>query len=277
MFSKTNVILVVASILAVSILFIPSVSVFGRPNLRLDNTNWASTNWAGYADYSGTYTSATGSWQVPALSTSTTGYSSVWVGVGGFSGSTVIQIGTEQDCLSGKPTAGEMRYHGLDDSVPVLVDSALVDSNFNNGKGSGGSKTSSCNPTYYAWWEMYPANAEVKISGFTVKPGDQIQTSVQQVSGGWTLTINDITTGKSFSTTQNLLSTPDQGSKELIVERPALCTRFSCTLTNLANFGKVTFGSSSVDFTNPITMVNNHGQILAQPFATSSVQWVRSS
>ena len=45
-----------------------------------------------------------GSWVVPTVSTKTNGYSSVWVGIDGYSSSTVEQIGTEEDVVNGKAT-----------------------------------------------------------------------------------------------------------------------------------------------------------------------------
>ena len=61
-----------------------------------------STNWAGWAvtATSGTVTSATASWKVPKIvgTCSGTRYSSFWVGIDGYSSSSVEQIGTDSDC-----------------------------------------------------------------------------------------------------------------------------------------------------------------------------------
>jgi hypothetical protein len=64
-----------------------------------------SLNWSGYAAITSilhptneSVTSVSGSWTVPALSASTDQtYCSIWVGIDGFSSSTVEQIGTEHD------------------------------------------------------------------------------------------------------------------------------------------------------------------------------------
>jgi hypothetical protein len=73
---------------------------------------WASTNWSGYAvsetspsglsclPASGeAYTSVTGTWTVPTVTGSrgTTAYSAAWAGIDGFTDSSLIQAGTEQD------------------------------------------------------------------------------------------------------------------------------------------------------------------------------------
>lgn len=278
---------IIAAVL-LSLVPIISASTFNRPNLRVDNTAYGSLNWAGYAVNSGTYTKASGSWIVPTIQTTSTGYSSTWVGVGGFSGNTVIQIGTEQDCLTGT-TYGEARYHGLND---IIIDDSLSDKPINNGRpGGGGGSRSSCKPVYYAWWEFYPQNAEQQIAGFTVSPGDVMTASVIQKSVNsdgtqtWTLTISDGTKIWSQDETTNFV--PDQASAEAIIERPALCTRFSCKLTNLANFGTISYtvvsanGANFDSSANSITMVNNRGFVMAQPSQISSgsfsVQWYRSS
>jgi hypothetical protein len=74
-----------------------------------------STNWAGYAvQTSGkkpsndVVTDVKGSWKVPTVTASTDGkayYSSIWVGIDGYSSSSVEQIGTEQDAKADGTTA----------------------------------------------------------------------------------------------------------------------------------------------------------------------------
>lgn len=65
---------------------------------------WASSNWSGYAlkGTRGKFTAVTGQWIVPTV-TSSSGrtYSSSWVGIDGFSDSSLIQTGTEQDWYGG--------------------------------------------------------------------------------------------------------------------------------------------------------------------------------
>ena len=82
--------------------------VLDAPRIHVKNSDF-STNWSGYAvasnlssPSSNFFKSVTGSWIVPALScTLATSYSAIWVGIDGYSGNTVEQIGTEQDCSGG--------------------------------------------------------------------------------------------------------------------------------------------------------------------------------
>jgi hypothetical protein len=71
-----------------------------------------STNWSGYAaetnlssPASNAVTQVKGSWTVPKVSGSTTAYSSVWVGIDGYSSQSVEQLGTEQDTSSSGATS----------------------------------------------------------------------------------------------------------------------------------------------------------------------------
>jgi hypothetical protein len=59
-----------------------------------------STNWSGYADTAGSYTSASASWTQPA-GTCKSGdqYAAFWVGIDGYSSETVEQTGSEVDCV----------------------------------------------------------------------------------------------------------------------------------------------------------------------------------
>jgi len=63
--------------------------------------NSQSTNWSGYAvaAAAGSVSSVSGSWNVPAVTGS--GYSAQWVGIDGWTSTTVEQIGTEADYLGG--------------------------------------------------------------------------------------------------------------------------------------------------------------------------------
>jgi hypothetical protein len=67
------------------------------------------TNWAGYIVASdlqnpqASVTSVSASWTVPTVTISTQDkFSAVWIGIGGFFDSTLIQTGTEQDSIQGK-------------------------------------------------------------------------------------------------------------------------------------------------------------------------------
>jgi len=79
---------------------------------RFDGTV-TSENWSGYAvtGAADSVTDAKASWTVPAVTCSQSSgrrspsaYSSFWVGIDGYSSSTVEQTGTDSDCSSGRPT-----------------------------------------------------------------------------------------------------------------------------------------------------------------------------
>jgi len=71
-----------------------------------------SNNWSGYASLTNftqpldnSVTAVSGTWNVPqvfASSPANKTYSSIWVGIDGFSNNTVEQIGTEQDFINGR-------------------------------------------------------------------------------------------------------------------------------------------------------------------------------
>jgi hypothetical protein len=64
-----------------------------------------SSNWSGYAETGGGYTNASATWTVPSVSaTSSSTYSSAWVGIDGDGNSNLIQTGTESDYQNGQAT-----------------------------------------------------------------------------------------------------------------------------------------------------------------------------
>ncbi|HEY3953210.1 MAG TPA: G1 family glutamic endopeptidase [Streptosporangiaceae bacterium] len=99
-------------------------------------------------------------------------------------------------------------------------------------------------PAYEAWIEMYPAPS---INAFPVKPGDIMDASVNYAGGTFTLTIADLTSGKSKTTAATCASCK-RASAEWIIERPALCSTSSCTsafLTELADYRTTTMSAST--------------------------------
>jgi hypothetical protein len=62
-----------------------------------------STNWSGYAATTGTYTSVSASWTEPSgICSRGSQYSSFWVGLDGYSSSSVEQTGSDTDCSGGR-------------------------------------------------------------------------------------------------------------------------------------------------------------------------------
>jgi hypothetical protein len=71
------------------------------PHLRGAISHQAqSTNWSGYAATTGTYTSVSASWVQPAgICSRGNQYAAFWVGLDGYTSSTVEQTGSEVDCI----------------------------------------------------------------------------------------------------------------------------------------------------------------------------------
>ena len=214
-----------------------------------DQQQWESSNWSGYAvtGTNGSVTDAKASWKVPQAvcpantSNGSGGYSAFWVGIDGWSSSTVEQIGTDSDCvsLSGAPYT----------------------------------------PTYYAWFEFYPQNSyylefgngqckSMPNSATCVSPGDAISAEVKYSGtatgrrGGPTFTviITDMTQGWTFSTT-SVVSRAQQSSAEWIAETP--CCQRNGQFLPLADFGAANYGANftSVPGTSYATVSSIAGPI----------------
>jgi hypothetical protein len=118
-------------------------------------------------------------------------------------------------------------------------------------------------PTYTAWYEMYP-KYPVNLA-LAIKPGDTITAEVKYTGGKFTLTITDVTTGESFTTTQKS-SSAARSSAEWIVEAP-----WSSGVLPLANFGKVTFTGCSA------TVNGYTGSISSSSWQSDAINMVTSS
>lgn len=97
----------------------PAHLVPPTPGRTTVNANY-STNWSGEALAGGTYTGVAGQWTVPAVPTSENyEYSASWVGIDGYSNSTLIQTGTAQE--SGGGQTGYYAWIEMlpDESVPI--------------------------------------------------------------------------------------------------------------------------------------------------------------
>jgi hypothetical protein len=173
-----------------------------------------SSNWSGYAVTSSTgtpvnYTSVTGTWTVP---TATCGSgdagasSATWVGLGGYS--------LTSQALEQTGTDADCNDSGV--------------------------------PTYYAWYELVPADP-VNLTA-KVLPGDTITTSVNilpSTTGGQTvveLQVKNRT--RHWTVTKKIVpSVLDTSSAEWIAEAPSNCSSLQCVPVPLANFGSVTIGN----------------------------------
>lgn len=183
-----------------SLITAPAMSVVG-----INGSSYESLNWSGYAvtGSTGTVTSASGSWIVPAVTGTSNSYAAFWTGIDGFSDSTVEQTGTI-------------------------------------------SYMSGTTPTYYAWYEFYPA-AMVQInkisgdSGYTIKPGDIMSATVTWNGGSsFTATISDTSASPSWTySVTTTVSGAKESSAEWIVEAPSS----NMGILPLANFNTAEFGS----------------------------------
>ncbi len=160
-----------------------------------------STNWSGYA-VSGTtkFSDVVGTWTEPTATCSGSGdeYASFWVGIDGYSSSSVEQLGTDSDCVGSTPS-------------------------------------------YYGWYEMYPANSVNLGSKYPVKPGDRLTAEVKATGTTFTLSMTS-SEGWAFSITKTS-STAKRSSAEWVVESPEICSS-SCSIAELADFGKLTFANA---------------------------------
>jgi hypothetical protein len=114
---------------------------------------------------------------------------------------------------------------------------------------------------YYAWYEMYPRPGY--LIPITVNPSDVLSASVVASLRGFTLTLNDITTGKSFQTTQKLNSAA-RSSAEVIVEAP-----WSGGVLPLANYGTVSFSGATAN-SHPLGSQSPENIVMVNPYGMKS-------
>jgi hypothetical protein len=210
----------------------------------------SSSNWFGYnqgtlEQGSKLFTSITGDWTVPTVTQHTAGQaeaSSDWIGIGGgcidagctATDSTLIQTGTEQD-----------------------VDATGTAS-------------------YSAWWELVPAPS-LTISNMTVSPGDHMHASLSEVvpdSNVWTISIQDVTRGESFSQTVPYPST--HATAEWIEETPLeIGTNAGfASLPNLSNPGwtsaTVNGASAGLKSSEAMDLIDSNSNVIGAPSAPNS-------
>jgi hypothetical protein len=87
-----------------------SISLFlASPNQTGNPSSFKVSHWSGYIvasdiqNRSSVVSSVSASWTVPEIKSSGNNtFSGVWVGIGGYGENTLIQTGTEQECINGK-------------------------------------------------------------------------------------------------------------------------------------------------------------------------------
>jgi MBG domain (YGX type)/Bacterial Ig-like domain (group 3)/MBG domain len=174
-----------------------------------------------------------GTWTVPSVAPSTTGAVAEWVGIDGYNGDTVEQIGTEE------------YYDNYTHNTFAYAWWEMY---------STGAKQPQ--------QDLFNASTN---TGLLVRSGDSMTASVQDITSGndagdFVLSIVDSTTGQSFSTPP-MASSPTQSptalddEAEWIVEAPSTTISGVTSVDPLANFGSVTFtgASATIDgVTGPI-------------------------
>jgi len=103
------------------------------------------------------------------------------------------------------------------------------------------SDCSGATPVYYAWYEFYPGPS-FEITSLTIKPGDHMSAKVVYGGGRFTITVQDLTTGNSFSKSKTFLIAK-RLSAEWIAEAP--CCTSSGGILPLADFTEVLFGDDN--------------------------------
>ena len=210
-----------------------------------------SNNWSGYNQGTleqGTklFNQVSGDWNVPTATQHTSGQaeaSSTWIGIGGgcvdagctVTDASLIQTGTEQD---------------------VAADGTA---------------------SYSAWWELVPVPS-LTISGITVHPGDHMHANIAEVvplTDLWTITLQDVTSGQSFTQTVPYPST--HLTAEWINETPTEIGTGGVGLSAMPNLSTVTFSGAQANSANPglkaseeINLVDSSGNRIATPSAPNS-------
>jgi hypothetical protein len=195
----------------------PSHSHGGGEVIAVLNAN-QSTNWGGYNQGTleqGTtlFSQVSGDWTVPTATQHTSGraeYSATWLGIGG----------------------------GCVDTNCAVIDNTLIQAGTSQDIDSAG------RATYYAWYELIPAPS-LTVTTLAVRAGDGIHVDIREVATGtnvWTITINNRTTGQSFTMTVPYSST--KGSAEWIVETPLVFGTGGAGVSAMPNLSTVLFDNA---------------------------------
>jgi hypothetical protein len=184
----------------------PQIGLAPRIHWGRSDSSWLSTNWSGYA-----VTGSAGS-------------------VSDVKGSWKVPA-----IVGSCPTTSEYSsfWVGIDGFSSNTVEQIGTDSDCQRGSA-----------VYYAWYEFYPSPSYT-ISGFTVKPNDVISAEVKYSSGSFTVSILDVTSGKSHSTSATVRSA-QRSSAEWIAEAPSS----SRGVLPLADFGTILFGYDNTAVTS---------------------------
>ncbi|HZY71068.1 MAG TPA: G1 family glutamic endopeptidase [Thermoplasmata archaeon] len=196
-------------------------------------TPGTSSNWAGYAIKTGkgAVSDVSARWQVPQINAA---------------------------C----PTAARYSsfWVGIDGDGSPTVEQIGTDTDC-----SGGSAV------YYAWYEFYP-NPSHNLA-MTISPTNRMSADVHYSTstGKFTLSIKDLTTGKSFSTS-SAVSTAKRASAEWIAEAPSIGT----SIQPLTNFGWVTFRYASATISGHTHSISGFSNIAITMWNTAGTKVMAS-
>ncbi|HET7529403.1 MAG TPA: G1 family glutamic endopeptidase [Mycobacteriales bacterium] len=203
-----------------------------------------SSNWSGYnkgiLDNSGGFHSITGQWTVPTATQHTRGqdeYSSSWIGIGG-------------GCL---------------DTSCSATDSTLIQAGTEQDVAADGTAS------YSTWYELIPAPSI--STPLAVKAGDVVSAAISEsVPEVWTISLKNVTTGKSWSTTVPYSSS--YATAEWIEETPLTFGTSGAGLSSLPNLGTVHFdlatvngGNAALDPAEEMVLTDSNGSPIATPSA----------
>jgi hypothetical protein len=212
-----------------------------RHNKVAGTTAYTASNWSGYAvtGNNGAFNAVSSSWTQPSLDCNalpTDAYSSYWVGLDGFSDSTVEQIGTEADCVNG--AAQYNAWYEMYPSNPYELSVRLT-------VHPGDKMTASVN--------YQPATQT------TVLRHGRVRTT--KTIASYVLALKDATTNKSYSVTLSPRKSFNRSSAEVIAEAPSSYYG----ILPLADFGTVNFTDSLVNGLAMGGLPNLAGIIMQNP------------
>lgn len=218
-----------------------------------------SYNWGGYAVTASSVTSVSGSWVVPTMSAgtskATTYYSAFWVGIDGYSSSTVEQTGILAETTGSTTTylawyefypspmyeivqTTTVNHRTVTVPAPVAAGDVITASVTYTGTSSGlgsGSQNSMFGSTSSTILDD-TSGAFNSPTFASTNPSNALSRSTSE----FIVTITDVTAKWAYSTT-GTVSNAARSSAEWIVESPSV----NGQIASLANFGTVSFSSCS--------------------------------
>ena len=167
-----------------------------------------AANWSGEVELGSNVTSVSASWKVPSVVPSASlQFAATWIGIGGFTGTTLIQTGTIEVTATGRV--------GYAAWVEVLPQAA---------------------------WTLTSLSTPGGTPALVVAPGDVVNASVTfTTTDEWQVTIADTTAKWTYSHSYRYSVTPT--SADWVTERPTVytSTAHKTVLSDLAQYGSTRF------------------------------------